>query len=196
LAPPLKMDWESRYRLADTPWEKGAAAPPLLGWLKRNPMNGRVLVPGCGSGHDVRAIARAGADPLGMDIAPSAIRRAESFPRAGSETYRLGDFFSLPPEFTGGFDWLFEHTCFCAIDPALRCDYVASAAAGLKPRGKILAIFYRDPGGEDGPPFGVSRGELDALFGDRFECLDEFTPAVAFPGRENRELVRVLQRRD
>ncbi len=192
------VDWESRYQTGDTPWEKAAPAPPLLEWLADHELRGLVLVPGCGSGHDVRALAAAGAQPIGLDIAPTAITRAESFPRAGTERYRLENFLALPPELLGQFDWVFEHTCFCAIDPALRANYAAAAAAALKPSGRLLAIFYLDPGPRDyeGPPFGVTREELDALFAPNFETVEEFVPTTAFPGREGRELVRVLRRRE
>ncbi len=192
------MDWENRYQARDTPWEKGAAAPPLVDWLSRHEIAGRVLVPGCGSGHDVRALARAGAEPIGIDIAPSAIARAESFPRAGRERYRSGNLFALPPELSGVFDWAFEHTCFCAIEPKRRADYIAAIATALKPRGHLLAIFYLEPGHDhpgDGPPFGVTHTELDALFDGRFETLGEYVPAVSYPGREGRELLRVLRRK-
>ncbi len=64
------MDWESHYQTGDMPWEKGAPAPPLSEWLSKNKIHGRVLVPGCGSGHDVRELARAGAEPIGLDLAP------------------------------------------------------------------------------------------------------------------------------
>jgi SAM-dependent methyltransferase len=192
------MDWETRYQTGDTPWEKGAPSPPLVEWLARNEIRGHILVPGCGSGHDVRELARSGAHPIGLDIAPSAITRAESQPRAGSERYRMEDLFNLPAEMIDFFDWVFEHTCFCAIDPTRRKDYAAAVAGALKPQGCLLAIFYLDPGHDhpdDGPPFGTSRAELDALFSDQFETLDEYIPSVAYPGREGRELLRVMRRR-
>ncbi|MDD5200736.1 MAG: methyltransferase domain-containing protein [Terrimicrobiaceae bacterium] len=191
------MDWESRYLTGDTPWEKGAPAPPLVEWLSRNEIRGHVLVPGCGSGHEVRELARAGAEPIGLDVAPSAINFADSQPRVGPERYRLADFFELPPELAEAFDWVFEHTCFCAIEPDRRVDYVTAALAALKPGGRLLAIFYLDPGNDEkGPPYGVARDELDALFAKSFEMLEEYVPTRAFPGREGRELVRLLRRRD
>jgi SAM-dependent methyltransferase len=188
-------EWEARWQSGDTPWEKGAPAPPLLDWLAGNSIAGPVLVPGCGSGNDVRALATAGAQPLGIDISASAIAHAGSHPHSGSETYRVADLFALPPELTGAFDWVFEHTCFCAIDPSRRGDYVAAVAAALKPTGRMLAIFYLDPGHESGPPFGVDRDEIKGLFNDSFEILEEYVPSISFPGRESRELVCVLSRR-
>jgi SAM-dependent methyltransferase len=191
------MDWEARYQTKDTPWEKAAPAPPLLEWLATHEIKGHVLVPGCGSGHDVRALAATGALPIGLDIAPSAITRAESFPRAGGERYRLANLLALPPELLGQFDWVFEHTCFCAIEPALRANYAAATAAALKPSGHLLAIFYLDPGPRDyeGPPYGVTTGELDAFFTPHFDLIEEFIPTQAYPGREGRELVRLLRLR-
>lgn len=190
------MDWEARYQDADTPWERGAAAPPLVGWLARNQMAGRVLVPGCGSGNDVRALARTGAEVVGLDIAPSAVARAQAIPRVANERFVVDDLFALPPEFHGAFDVVFEHTCFCAIDPSRRADYVEAVAQTLRPRGQLLAVFYLDPNVDEGPPFGVTTEELEAWFGPRFETIESYVPAMAFPGREGRELVRRLRRRD
>ncbi len=191
------VDWEARYQSHDTPWEKGFAAPPLVEWLGKNSLSGKVLVPGCGTGHDVRAIARSGVETvIGLDIAPSAINYAEDQPRVSGERYRLANFLALPPELVGAFDWVFEHTCFCAIHPSLRSTYVRAAAASLVPRGRLLAIFYLDVGDRDGgPPFGTTKAELDELFGPTFEMLEEYVPNHSYEGREGCELVRVLQLR-
>jgi SAM-dependent methyltransferase len=190
------MDWEERYRAGDTPWEKGSPAPPLVEWMASHEIRGRVLVPGCGAGHDVRALARAGANPVGIDIAPSAIRQADTHPRAGAEHYEIADLFALPGHLIGAFDWVFEHTCFCAIEPARRPDYVAGVVAALKPQGRLLAIFYIDPDHDgDGPPFRVSREDIERLFDGSFTEITSYVPHRAHPGREGRELVCVLQRR-
>ena len=74
-------NWEAQYQAADTPWDKGAASPGLIDYLLENPVRGRVLVPGCGFGHDVRALAGTADEVIGIDIAPSAIDGARKFPR-------------------------------------------------------------------------------------------------------------------
>lgn len=192
----MSTDWESHYRSGETPWEKGAAHPALIAFLKLNPVHGRVLVPGCGTGHDVRALAATADEVTGFDISPSAVKRARAHPTVGGERYVQGDFFALPPTQRGVFDVVFEHTCFCAIPPERREDYVSAVATALVPNGLLFAVFYLDPGldpGESGPPFGVTRAELDALFGPRFKMLREWVPPATYPGRESRETCRLLQ---
>ncbi len=192
------VDWESRYTAGDTPWDKGLPHPSLAGWLEKHPLCGRVLVPGCGAGHDVREIARlCGAEVAGMDIAPSAIRRAREFPPAGGEVYLLGDFLAGDARRFGPFDALFEHTCFCAIPPTRRGDYVREAAAALRPGGIFLGVFFGNPENPDphSPPFRSPAEEVDALFLGLFEPIDSCDAPATYSEREGREYLRVFRRR-
>lgn len=189
------MDWNLRYEQGDTPWDKGEAHPVLRDLLARGALSGRVLVPGCGTGHDVRALSARGLRVAGLDVAPLALQQARTHAPAGDETYMLGDLFSLPGEWRGVFDGVFEHTCFCAIDPARRIDYAAAIATALKPGGRLLAVFFTDPEHDgEGPPFGCTAGELDALFAGRFRLLDERREIPTYAEREGRELLRLYER--
>lgn len=195
----MVTDWESHYLSKDMPWEKGAPHPALLDYLAVHEVRGRVLVPGSGTGHDVRALALHGADPVGLDIAPSAVASAKALPVVGSETYVVGNLFDLEPSLIGAFDWVFEHTCFCAIDLNQRTDYVQGVHSALKPGGHLLAIFYLDPGNDspdEGPPYEVSLAELDRLFLPRFELIEEWLPTKTHPGREGREWMRLFRRKE
>ena len=191
----MATDWEAQYQKGETPWDKGAPSPGLLDFLAGASMPGRVLAPGCGAGHDVRAIAPHAREVVGLDIAPSAVALARRFPRVGGERYEVADLFALPVELRGTFDWVWEHTCFCAIDPSLRPAYVEAVASALEPQGLLLAIFYLDPGNQhpdEGPPFEVSTAELDRLFLPRFTLIREWLPQHTYPGREGREWMRIL----
>jgi methyl halide transferase len=197
------MDWDHRYRLGDTPWEKGYAAPPLSEWLeKHGPLNGRVLVPGCGSGHDVRGLAEAGSSNctvVGLDIASAAIEQARRKNSLANAEFVKGDLFALPESWRRSFDWVFEHTCFCALPRKERSAYVETVSHLLKPKGRLLAIFFMDPWDPDedpvnsGPPFGTDRAELAQLFDSRLSLLSEYVPSKSYPGREQRELVQLRQ---
>lgn len=190
-------EWEGRYQAGDTPWEKGCTHPALVEWLRENRLGGDILVPGCGAGYDVRALA---CDPAarvtGLDLAPSAIALAETFLKAGDESYVVGDFLSGSAVTPGAFDAVFEHTCFCAIPPEMRTAYARAVSAALKPGGLFLAIFYRNPshGGEDGPPFGCTMEEIDHLFGGEFLLVHERGSLPTFDGREDREVIRLMRK--
>ena len=195
----MPTDWEAKYQSSETPWDKGEASPGLVDFLSEDAVTGRVLVPGCGFGHDVRTLAASGAEVVGIDIAPSAIEASKKILPASGERYELADLFHLPPHLRGSFDWVWEHTCFCAIDPAQRAPYVEAVAGALKPGGHLLAVFYLDPGQsgpDEGPPFEVSIAELDRLFLTRFKLEREWLPARAYPGREGREWLRLMKLRD
>jgi SAM-dependent methyltransferase len=197
---PRDLEWQRRYEAGDTPWDKSAPAPPLADYLVKEALPGRVLVPGCGRGHEVRLLAaRPETTALGLDLSAAAVAQAREIaaheqPPSRAE-FRAGDFFALPPELRGTFDWIVEHTCFCAIDPTQRPAYVRAVAEALRPGGKIFAIFYLVPEREVGPPFPVDIPELDRLFSPAFTVQREWVPENAFPGREGQERVRILQKR-
>jgi methyl halide transferase len=195
---PRDLEWQRRYEADDTPWDKGAPSPVLVDFLRERRIAGRVRVPGCGRGHDARALAaQPDASVVGLDLSPAAVAQAQTLVPQETANIRFiaGDFFSLPAEFMGAFDWIVEHTCFCAIDPGQRAAYAAAAASALRPGGRVFGIFYLDPRSETAPPFPVSREELSALFDPHFTLLEEWVPKNSFPGREQRELVRVLEKR-
>jgi SAM-dependent methyltransferase len=180
-------DWEARYQTGDMPWEKGAPSPGLVDFLAahRDLTDETVCVPGGGTGHDAREWARAGFRVYGYDLAPSAIRlSAERTQAAGLQAeFRIADFLRDEPPFQ--FDWIFEHTLFCAIDPGERELYVAAVRRWLKPGGQYLAVNYLIPD-RDGPPFGTTRKELIERFAPHFSLLSEWVPR-SYPNRTGLE---------
>ena len=181
--------WENRYQTGDMRWEKGAPSPGLVDFLAAHPNlpRGTVCVPGCGTGHDVRAWAQAGFNAYGFDIAPSAIRLCREKTQASglSANFLLSDFLKDKPPFR--FDWIFEHTFFCAIQPTERDEYLRTLLEWLKPGGQYLAVNYliKD---EDGPPFGTTREELVRRFSPEFNLLEEWVPR-SYPNRIGLELM-------
>ena len=62
---------------------------------------------------------------------------------------------------------VWEQTCFCAIPPARRLDYVRAMARALAPGGRLLGLFWNHghPGSQ---PFDVRPEDVKALFPPRF----------------------------
>jgi len=165
-------DWEARYQSGDMPWEKGAPSPGLVDFLAahRDLTGETVCVPGCGTGHDAREWAKANFSVYGYDLAPSAIQLSRERTQAAGlhAEFQLGDFLRDEPPFQ--FDWIFEHTLFCAIDPSERELYVQAVLRWLKPGGQYLAVNYLIPD-TDGPPFGTTREKLIERFAPHFSLL-------------------------
>ncbi len=140
-----------------------------------------------------------GLEVLGLDLAEEAVKRADGFAKAGGETYETADF--LDTEWRAGkqFSAIWEHTCYCAIDPSRRADYAVACAALIPSGGHLIGVFFltpHDPGEEtDGPPFGASIAELDDRFGPWFARTDAWVPENAYPGREGREWIAIYRRK-
>lgn len=196
--PSQREFWQRRYLDHDTPWDKGRPSPPLEDYLQTNQVAGRVLVPGCGAGHDARLLGESAphAEVVAIDIAPAACELAEKFANPTNVKYLARDFLACDRDFSGAFDWLVEHTLFCAIEPGERAAYARAARHVLRPSGWFLAVFYRQPerDGEDGPPYGCSDSELAELFGDGFELAECWVPRRNYESRLGREEMRLFRR--
>jgi methyl halide transferase len=187
------MNWEERWGRGETGWDHGAPSPPLREYVETHAMQGRAIVPGCGSGHEVRLLAAKGLEVTGVDLAATAVERASAFPAVNGEQYRQGDWMRLPVTFGARFDWVLEHAFLCALPPARRVDYTDAVDFALSPGGFFLGVFYLNPKDPEGPPFGISPAELDLLFA-RFRLLARWRPGVAFPSRAGREEMRLYQK--
>lgn len=187
--------WEQCYRKGDAFWDHGEASHGLVDFLKQAKYKpGTVLVPGCGRGHDCHALARHGFRVMGLDISPRGVAEAKQLARKEvvSVKYRVGDFLRLSPSLRGRFDWIFEHTCFCAIDPALRDQYVRSALSALRKGGRLLGVFYNiQP--KSGPPFGTTRAELIERFSPHMNLLLVKLPR-SYPNRKGKELLMLWRK--
>ncbi len=195
--------WEGRYDSRDLRWDLGEAAPPLVEWFARPssprpPL--RVLVPGCGSGHDALHLAQRGFAVTAVDFAEGALERLRRRRRSlwiPAELCRAlrADVLRLPARLARSFDLLVEHTCFCALDPGDRDLYVAMAASVLVPEGRLVGLFYPFRAGTPGPPFPVSEEEIRRRFGAAFEIVEWETPASSVERRRGEERRIVMRRR-
>ncbi len=160
--------WTQLYQLGDTKWDLHAPAPGLLEILPQLKLNKqRILVLGCGRGHDAALLAEQGHIVTGADVSPHAIQIAKSLhPPQENLTWLEMDALHPPPSSLGRFDCIVEHTLFCAINPSLRSKLVQSWRKLLAPGGHLLGVFFifpqasKAPGEPPHPPFGASEWEL------------------------------------
>jgi methyl halide transferase len=164
--------WEQRYQENTAKWDIGMAAPPFTSLLASTqaPIAGKTAVIGCGQGHDAILFAKHGFDTIGFDFAPSAIALGQKLSQTMeiSMQFLQRDIFELPKEFPANFDYAIEHTCFCAIRPEQRPDYVKMVRSILNPTGELIGLFWAH-NRPDGPPFGTTLTEIQDLFSSCFD---------------------------
>jgi SAM-dependent methyltransferase len=171
MAGPTRNFWDKRFAEGDTPWDRGAANPQLGIWLVTGALKPcRILVPGCGSGHEVAVLALAKFEVTALDYSPEAIARTRK--RLDAEGLKAtvveADALAWQPE--KPFDAIYEQTCLCALYPDQWRDYADQLHRWLAPNGKLYALFVqmlRDGaarGAIEGPPYHCDIHAMRALF--------------------------------
>jgi len=191
-------DWQKHYDEDDLTWDIGEVAPPFVRlWEQGGIPRGRMIVPGCGQGHEVRFFADQGLDVTGVDYARGAVERLQAELDRQNIPGRVvrQDFFELDSTHDSRYDILLEQTFFCAIHPDQRSNYMETACRILKPRGWLIGLFYAT-GQEGGPPFNTTDQDIRALFADRFQFLKLEKCDHSHGRREGKEWLSVMIRKD
>ncbi|APD49168.1 methyltransferase domain-containing protein [Synechococcus sp. CS-602] len=179
--------WNQRYREGGDGWELGQPAPPLEKFLRCHPESpahkGKVLVPGCGRGHEAALLAELGFSAVALDFSSVAIQEARRIhgPDRSELRWLQADLFdasalSAAGLTKGSLDGVVEHTCFCAIDPGLRKAYLGTIQRLLKPGGWLLGLLFCQSR-EGGPPFGSDPQELACQWRQAGFVSDIWEPA-------------------
>jgi len=194
-APLTRCYWQARYDEGKTGWDRGGSSPVLLRWLDTGDLRPcRILVPGCGRGHEVVALAKAGFNVTGIDFAPAAVEavRAQLARDGLAAEIVSSDLFAYRPE--RPFEAIYEQTCLCALSPQRWDEYEQRLATWLEPGGRLFAAFMQTDSPE-GPPFACPPDAMRQLFAaDRWEWPERLEPQPHPTGLV--ELTGVLRRRN
>jgi SAM-dependent methyltransferase len=196
---PEKEFWNQRYIDKNTGWDLGQVAPPFVHLVEARKLApySSILIPGAGRSWEAAYLSRHGFDVTCVDFAPEAIAEARELAKNEGARVRFleEDLFDLTPEKTGGvFDYILEQTCFCAIDPDRRPDYVKMAVRMIRPGGEMVGLFYVH-GREGGPPWTTTAEEVRALFRDHFDFLEFAITDLSVESRKGEEILARLRRR-
>lgn len=189
--PATPQFWDDRFNAAFTPWDQGGVPALLREYMAAgNPLR-HVLIPGCGSGHEVAYFAQHGVTPLAIDFSHAAVVRAQTLLGPLARYVREADFFD-PALNSEKFDAIYERAFLCALPRRLWTAWAARVAELLPPGGRLFGFFFTDDG-ERGPPFGLKAGELEQLLNDSFtrETIAQPDDSIAvFAGKETWQVWR------
>lgn len=167
---PGSTAWNDRYETRHTPWDLGCAHPELIDRIPTLGEPGLAYVGGSGRGHDAIALAAAGWKVTATDFAPSLADDVGPRLAATGGRFVVTDSLGFESE---PFDLIFEHTFFCAIDPADRNRYGAMARRLLRPGGTLAAVVFPIGKGAGGPPWPITTATIDSALGEAFELRSD-----------------------
>jgi len=156
------------------PWDRGAPNPFLVGWASQRAMAGagrRAVVVGCGTGDDAEFIAGFGFLTVAFDISPSAIAAARRRYPDSAVQYQTANLLHPPAMWHRAFDLVVESLTLQALPDPPRRDAVSRLGDLVAPAGTLVIIARaREPGEPaDGPPWALTRAEIDAVTGTGLE---------------------------
>ncbi len=193
---PLKKNldetyWNNQYNDNSTGWDLGEVSPPIKAYIDQlTNKDLRILIPGCGNSYEAAYALQQGFTNITViDIAPILVARLqEKF--TGDPNIKIihRDFF----EHTGEYDIILEQTFFCALDPALRENYVAKMHQLLAPGGKLVGVLFNREFEQPGPPFGGIQADYKLLFEKYFTPIIFETCHNSFSKRTGTELFVML----
>jgi len=160
--------WTDKYKSNQIGWDTGSITTPIKEYIDQlEDKNLRILVPGCGNGHEVKYLHDQGfGNVTVVDISAEPFKTlAPQCTNWSDHSFIVGDFFNH----TGSYDLIIEQTFFCALVPGLRQAYADKMHDLLAENGKLSGVFFNIPLGIDNPPFGGHRDEYLEFFQNKFE---------------------------
>jgi SAM-dependent methyltransferase len=171
--------WDDAYAdSAPAPWDIGRPQPAFVRLADAGLLRGRLLDAGCGTGENTLLAAERGADAMGVDVSPLAIKRArgKAVERGIAARFEVADVLSLG-QLGLAFDTVIDSGVFHVFNDDDRARYVASLASVLQPgRTCYLMCFSEHQPGDVGPRR-VRQDELRSAFRDGWD-VTEIVPGV------------------
>ncbi|KAF3783955.1 putative thiol methyltransferase 2 [Nymphaea thermarum] len=142
---PFFNGWDKCWEEDFAPWDLGKPTPVVLHLVQNGSLpKGRGLVPGCGSGYDVVALASADRFVVGLDISEKAITRAKGLFSSATNfdnfAFIAADFFTWRP--TELFDFIFDYTFFCGLEPSMRLAWAKRMHELLRIDGELITLMF------------------------------------------------------
>ena len=176
----LPAFWTGRYLSGKTPWDFHGVPHAVKRFLAAPPSApSNILVPGCGSGYEVKAFQDAGLNVTAIDFSPAAVDRTQQLAGSTGATILLGDFFAhdFPRRH---FDLIYERTFLCSLPPSRWRSYSERMAALLKANGRLVGIFLYGTESEP-PPYPLTTTNARELFAKDFQLIRDEPVSDSLP---------------
>jgi len=190
--------WENSYNAGEMDWDIGEPTPIFKNWIHSQKKPLSICILGAGNGWDALYFAEKGHEVTAVDFADSAITNMKKSAKKKNLNLNIicEDIFNLEKLYDAQFDIVLEYTCYCAIDPNKRTNYIHMVNHLLKASGKLVGILFPiDKELDDnGPPFGVDINTTITMFLKYFTLIKKEVPTLSIERRRGREVFVIFKK--
>lgn len=184
--------WINKWENAEIGFHQETFHPALVKYFPKLELDSLVLVPLCGKTKDILWLTGQGYRVLGVELVESAVieffkenelqyrcEQRGDFSHYFSDELPIqiiaGDFFKLNNAEIERCDALYDRAALVALPVDMRTAYAQQCLSLLKPEAKIFLInFSYDQTAMQGPPFSISKAEIQTLWQGRLNMIDSF----------------------
>jgi len=169
--------FESAYG-GTPPWDIGRPQPAIIRLAETNQITGWVLDVGCGTGENLLYLAERGFVAMGIDGAPTAIKkaRAKAKRRGLNAQFEVGDALNLSvPE--RPFDTVIDSGLFHVFSDEDRPRFTESLGRVVRLGGTYFLMCFSDQQPGDWGPRRVTQAEIRWTFSDGWR-VDDIQPSA------------------
>jgi SAM-dependent methyltransferase len=159
------------------PWSREHPHPLLATWTRERALDGtglRAVVVGCGLGADAEHVAALGYDTMAFDVSSTGVDLARSRHPGTAVRYVVADLLALAADWSAAFDLVVEVYTVQALPDPPRRRAIGEVAGLVAPGGTLVVVAAArddaDPA-PDGPPWPLTRDEVEAFAADRLTAV-------------------------
>ncbi len=200
VSPDSASFWDEKYINNEAHWDMRTPTPVFEKLLDSGEFltPGKILIAGCGKGHDAVLAAKKGYDVYAVDFSIEAIKLAKEL--ADIENVRLNlvheDIFKLDSVYSEYFDYVYDYVTYCSVLPERRKEYAGKIGRFLKKGGKLIAILFPVEERKGGPPYAVDVKEFYELFSEHLQLKYSSKKINSIKPRQGREVLQVYIKKE
>jgi SAM-dependent methyltransferase len=173
---------EAQRGTAIVPWDRGTPNAMLVEWAAGRFGDGRTaMVVGCGLGRDAEFVRTLGFETHAFDVSPTAIETARARHLETAVRYEVADLLALPARWRRAFDLVVESHNVQSLPPELHAAASAAVASLVAAGGTLLVLAAAGDGTAQGPPWPLTRGEIEAFAVDGLRLVSADLMAIDVP---------------
>jgi len=183
-------DWHSRWESNKIGWHADQVNQNLIDYFsKLNLVDGdKIFVPLCGKSVDMFYLLKRGLKVVGVEMSEIAVEQFFSENKLEYSVAKVddlmlyegdgiqifcGDFFTLKANHLVDVKAVYDRASLIALDKALRQKYVNHLNDIILKDVRVLLLTLNYPQHQwVGPPYAVSKLEVDSLYGGSFQCQE------------------------